>query len=65
MTVPSNGIVVLYWTDEKSYDLDCEVSVSFHRDNNAEEKYSRFRKSGLCQFIHHCTIVTICQVFSI
>jgi len=66
MTIPRYGVLVLYWTGENSFNLDCEVSVPFHMANIAEEKYSPFRKAVLCQFISHsATVPSVrCSVYS-
>ena len=44
MTIPWNGILVLYWTEENSFDLDVLGSVPRHRANFAEGKLQSLSK---------------------
>jgi hypothetical protein len=58
-----NGILVLYSTDETSFDLDFEGSVRCHRANITAEDTVNFRKACLRHCIYNCKIFHICHVF--
>ena len=55
--------MVLYSSNETSFDIDDEESVPCHRANFAQEDTVTFRTAGLRHCIYKCKIFDICQEF--